>query len=242
MTNNTIKDIKLWVNLTFKSTCYHRNFDMSVDNENIITEHSGIISAVRIKEKKAPAHVGEYEYSIWNLILGRRLKFNIKKLLKVYSDEIQYQVLGEQIKNNEINLTNYNKLVVIDRIILHPDYRKRGVSEEFTEFMYRNYYDSKTLIIVYIKPIQEELLDEEFYINHKHLAIKETISRLEPIKQILARDYYELDDLIVSDDSEFNLYKLYAVAARCGFERIGNSRLFIFNKQNTIKRLKKKFN
>ena len=237
-----IEDVELWKNLTFKSICYHRNFDLTIPNENIITEYDGNILKVRIKEKKLPVTVGEFSYSTWNLRLGRNLKFKIKKLFEIYSDEIQYEAFVEQLKNKNIKLKEYDKLVFIDRIVLHDRFRKHDICDEFMEFIYRNYYDSKTLIVTYIKPVQEDLVDEEFYLNYKQIQVKENIKSILPVKNVLARDYYKLDEFMINYDKEISTYKLFALATKCGFERVNESKIFIYNTNHTIKRLKYKFN
>jgi len=234
------EDMKLWKNITFKSICYHKNSDLTIPNENIITEYDGNILKIRLKEKKSPMIIGEFNYSIWNLKLGRNLKFNLKNLFDIYSNEIQYEAFVEELKDIKIN--EYDKLVFIDRIVLHNQFRKHGICDEFMEFIYRTHYNSKTLIVSYIKPIQEDLVDDEFYFNYKQIPIKEHFKTTLPVKNIIARDYYKLDEFMVDYDKEISTYKLFNVAVKCGFERVNDSNIFIYYPKHTIKRLKYKFN
>lgn len=248
------KDWNLWSNITFKTQAYRKNFDLVSDDENIITECDGTISEIRISEQKMPLIVGEYGFSIWNLELGRKLGVNFNKLIKEYSIEDTYNELLKMIKEKHLNINDYKKIVLIHTYILRKDYRKRGITEEFIEFLYRDFYDEKIAIIALVKPFQNNPIDADFYLKRKSVEIKDKLikpndkSGFTEIKHVPSVDYYSLNELLEKKDTEINEYKLFSVASKCGFNRIDESHLFFFSPEKIIQRLmdkrknNKKFN
>ena len=235
----TTENIDLWSHLAFKTRSYRKNYDLVTKNENIITEYEGSISKLRIKERKLPILVGEFSFSVLNLKLGRMLEIDIEKLIKEYELEDTYKELLHVINNNDFKL-NYDKIVIINTLVIHPDYRKQGVTEEFIETMYRDYYSDKTAMIVLAKPIQNNLVDNDYFLNHhKHIEVFKEIRDNEEIEKtkIPAYEYYSLDKLHDKDDIEFNELKVFAVVDRCGFTRFGETHLFIYNPDKTVVRM-----
>lgn len=233
-------DSTLWNNLTFKTQTYRKNFDLINLNENFITECDGIISEIRIGKHIPPRPVGEYGFSIWNIELGKNFKVDFNKLFNKHSFETTYDELIDVIKSKKININNYKKIVLIHTLIIHKDYRNRGVTEEFIEMFYRDYYDDDIAIIILVKPFQDNPIDADYYLNHKQVLVRETLKSKDSIV-VPATEYYTLNELIDNDDSEMIEYKLFAIANRCGFDRINNSYLFIFTPDKTIKRMKMKY-
>ena len=75
--------------------------------------------------------------------------------------------------------------------------------------------------------------------NHKALEVFREINdegEMEKTKTP-AYEYYSLNELHDKEDVEFNEYKLFAIADRCGFTRLGESRLFLFNPDKTVVRM-----
>lgn len=233
------KDLDLWSNITFKTHCFRKNFDLINDNENIITDCEGMISETRIAEQKPPFTVGEYGLSVWNLELGRKLNVNINKLIADYSIENTYQELGEVLSDRFIDVSNVRKLVLIHTIILHKDYRKRGIFEEFIEMIYRDFYDDNTMVIALVKPFQNNPIDADFYYKRKFVQTKDS-TKSKNINNIPAMEYYSLNEFTTKNDVEMNEFKLYSLVSRCGFKRIGESHLFQFFPERTLDRLMKK--
>ena len=236
----TNENIILWNKLAFKTRSYRKNYDLITTNENIITEYEGSVSELRIKERLLPLLIGEYAFSVWNLKLGRMLEVDLRKLLKDYADEDTYIELQNVIANNKFSFDDYDKVVLIHNFVLRADYRKKEITEEFVETMYRDFYGDRVAMIVLTKPIQNNVVDNDYYLNH-HRAMevfKEINDEgdLEKTKTP-AYLYYSLKDLHDKDDIEYNEYKLFAVADRCGFTRIAESRLFQFNPDKTVVRL-----
>jgi len=235
------KYYELWNNLAFKSTTYGRNFDFVHKNENFITEYDGVISETRMNKRKPPFQAGEYQFSAWNFGLAREFNVDLSDNLYEYYYDDMYDELAKMADDNYISFNKIDKLFLLNTLIIHPDYRKMDVTEEFIESMYRNFiYGGNNLMIALVKPIQENTVDYEFFWKSRTLQIKQLIGRDTPYEEIPAKKYYNLDKLIENDDNEINEYKLFNVAVRCGFERIGESHLFKFKPTKTIEKKKKK--
>lgn len=227
----------IWDNTTFKTVCYHKNFDLVNDDESLITEYSGTISLIRLAEYKSPLLMGEFELSEWNVGLGLKFEANLVKLVKKHKSEVLYTELLRLIKNNEIDITKYKKIVFIANLIVRPDYRKFGITEEFIELLYREHYNEGDAIIALVKPLQDNPIDNDYYFNQKIVEVKLSLQNNNEIEFIPALDYYSLNNLLVKRDTETNEYKLFSVAARCGFSRIGESYLFIYSPEKTVQRM-----
>lgn len=225
------KNWELWNNITFNTHGYRKNFDILNINENIITEYDGTISELRIAEQKSPTIIGEYRFSAWNLDLGRKVNANVSELINKYKNEDSYHELINVVSNNEINLNNINKLIIIHSFVLHNDYRKHELTEEFIEAFYHDYYDENTLILGLFKPFQDNFFDSEYYLKQK---------RINSIAHAL--EYYSLDEFLNKNDDEFNEYKLFALASRLGFKQIDDSYLFTYNPNQTLMRMREKIN
>lgn len=232
----------IWESLTFKTSGYHKNFDLLIKNENIITEYSGTVSLIRLNKKLAPLPIGEYSFSVWNLDLAKKIKANINKLIKTYGQDNIYVEIVDMIKNKKLQTMNYQKIVFIHSFILHPDYRKKEITEEFIESMHKGYYDDKNNdigIIVFVKPVQDNKIDLEYYRDSRTVKLRET-HVLSDYTELPAYDYYKIDDLLKKNDTEINEYKLFSVASKCGFSRINDSHLFIYSPDKITVRMDEK--
>lgn len=231
--------------LTFKTVSYRKNFDLTFENENFITEHEGNITKIRINEQKPPLLIGEYGISVWNIGQAKIFGVNLIDILKNYTIENSYREINHLIDNRAIDLNNINNLILIQNFILHPDYRKKNITDEFIEFIFRDYYfGANNILLSFVKPIQDILIDWEYLYNEKEVIISNDIKN-NNIKKISAKEYYDLDSLTNKNDVESNEYKLFAVASKCGFERIDDSYIFKFNPNKITNRLllkRKEFN
>ena len=241
---NTIykNDIELWSNLTFKTRCYRKNFDLVTEDENIITEYEGSVSELNIFRKKPPFVIGEFGFSVWNIELGNLLGINLNKLIGSFSMEDTYNELMKTITSKEFDITKYKKIVLLHSFIIRADYRKHGITEEFIEFLYRDFYDKNIAIIALVKPFQYNVIDCDYYLNHKLVQNMNIFGDFEKLEKIPATEYYSLDKLYSKNDIESNEYRLFSVATRCGFSRISESHLFTFTPEKTIERMLKKMN
>jgi len=226
-------------NITFKTQNYHRNFDLINLNENFITEYDGTISEIRINERIPPRAVGEYGFSIWNIGLGSEFSVDFDELIKDHALEDTYSELINVVEKKKIDIKKYKKIVFIHTLVLNKRFRKQGVTEEFVEMMYRNFYSEDIAIIMLVKPFQDNSTDAEYYLNHKKVIIRDSLNELDDIS-ISAHEYYSLDGLTEKDDVELNEYKLFAIANKCGFKRINESYLFIFEPKKILKRISEK--
>lgn len=226
----------IWNRLSFKTTSYRKNFDMLIDNDNIISEHVGVISMLNIGERTSPTIIGEYTFSVWNINLTKINKINTKKLVQSHYLEDTYDEALKLIKNRELNINSYHKVIFIHSLILRKDFRKREITEEFIETIYRDYHDDNIAIIMLCRPIQDNKINAEHYFNDKYVQTKDAFQ----YHQIPAMKYYSLDELMVNKDTEINEYKLFNIAKKCGFNRIGESYLFMFDPASIIERLQLK--
>jgi len=229
-------DWNLWSNITFKTQSYRKNFDLINLNENFITEYDGTISEIRISEHIPPRPVGDYGFSVWNVGLGEKFDIDFNQLIKEHAFENTYGELLDVIKKNKINISEYRKIVLIHTLIIHKDYRNHGIVDEFTEMIYRDFYGTDVAIIILVKPFQNNPIDADFYLNHKIVMVRNSLDIKEAIG-VPAKEYYSLNDLIKNDDTEIIEYKLYAIANRCGFDRINESHLFIYKPDKTMERM-----
>lgn len=234
-----IKNWSLWNNITFRTTNYVKNYDLVTLNDNIITEHEGEISEIRVHLNQPPLIIGEFGISVWNVKLANKFGIDINKLLNDHKSENIYDELKEAIKTN-VDIYKYNKVILIQNFILHPKYRKRELSEEFTEFVYRGFYDDNNIIIALVKPLQDNPIDIDFFLHQKNVRIRKVMKDYQDVEMIPAKTYYSIDDLFKKTDREMNEYKIFAVANKCGFSRINDSYLFALTPDKIIKRILEK--
>ena len=229
----------IWELLTFKTNSYRKNFDLLIKDENIITEYTGTISLVRLKEKLPPLPIGEYSFSIWNFEIGKKVNADVHGLIKTYGEDNLYVEIIDMIKNDKFKTKDYHKIVFVHNLILRPEYRKKEITEEFIEFLYRDYFDDDVGIIAFVKPVQDNVIDMKFYQDNKTIRVRKTINSME-FDEILAYEYYGIEGLTEKDDTEINEYKMFSIAAKCGFSRINDSHLFIYSPEKTIERIEAK--
>jgi len=219
----TKNDLDLWENLAFKTTIYRKNYDLTMKHEHFITEYDGVINKLNIKENKSPTLIGEFGFSVWNVGLARKFGIKLDTLLNKFDETGGYIELGKLIKRKKTSINDLDKVIIIHTYVLHPDYKKMGITDEFMEFMYRDFYIEKnSKLFAYIIPMQDNKSDWEFY-------------KSQPIFK-----YYSLEELLESKDSELNEYKLFSRFQKTGFIRINNSHIFEFEPDTIIKRLSKK--
>lgn len=236
-----IKDWDLITNLTFKTQSYRKNFDMISENEHFITECDGEITLMQFEQKKQPVIIGEYSFSVWNIGMGNDFNVNFKHLIEEHETENMYGELKSLLNKNIFNINDYNKLILVHSLVISADYRKRGVTEEFVEMLYRDHYDKKNAIIGLFLPFQDNPTDMDYYLNRKSIPIRQNLKVFQPPIDVPAMKYYSLNALLRKRDSELNQYKLFSVASRCGFERLDDSHLFIFTPEKTIERMNEKY-
>jgi len=227
----------IWDNTTFKTVCYHKNFDLVNDDESLITEYSGTISLIRLAEYKPPVIMGEFELSEWNVELGIKFEADLIKLVKKHKAEILYSELLNVIKSKEIDITKYKKIVFVTNLIVRPDFRKFGLTEEFIELLYREHYSEGDAVIALVKPLQDNPLDKDHYFNQEIVEVKLSLQNYNEIEFVPAVDYYKLNELLEKKDTETNEYKLFSIAVRYGFSRIGESYLFNYSPEKTVQRM-----
>lgn len=228
--------------ITFKTTSYRKNVDMITNNENIITEYDGNITKLRINERKLPKIIGEYQVSTWNIRLAKLLNYNVINLLKLEFGNDIYDELLELVNYNNFDIYQYNKIVFIHSLVIAKEYRGRGISEEFTEFIYRDFYNGdNVLIISLVKPLQYNKYNYEHYFNDYYVIVKEKYSDTTSLN-VLASEYYDLKPFTLKNDVELNQYKLFSAAKRCKFDRISDKfNLFKLNIDEFENHLKSKY-
>ena len=236
---NSTNNNTLISNLSFKTKCYRKNYDLTIPDEHIITEYEGEISLLRINEKKLPKIIGEYGFSVWDINLGEFLNIDINELFNIQSDNVSYSNMVSLINNNEFNYKKYNKILFIHTLIIKEEFRKNEIGEEFVENIYRDYYNKNTAIVFLASPFQYNNYDYDYYSKHRKINVNETDNV--HINTMSAFEYYSLDKLINKNDYEMNKLKIYSTVHKYGFDRIGNSDLFIMNHHNILDRMLKKY-
>jgi len=229
-------------NITFKTQLYRKNYDLIIKNENIITECNGIITQIKISDHMPPLIIGEYCFSVWNIELGNLLDIDIKELVKSYHMENTYDELSSLINSNSFNINDYKKIVFIHGLVITKEYRKLEVTEEFIEGIYRDFYSKDVAIIALVKPLQDNYIDSDYYFKHKMIHVRKKLGLINDYESVPASEYYSLNELTKKEDTEINEYKIFSVAARCGFKRIDESHLFLFSPEKIIKRIQLKNN
>lgn len=230
-------DWKILTDITFKTHSYRKNFDLVNKNENFITECDGVISKIRIAERKPPIVVGEYGFSVWNIGMNKIFKIDFNKLIRQHKIENTYSELKKVIDADLIDINSCNKLILIHSLVLRPDFRKLEITEEFIEMIYRDYYDENNMIIALVKPFQDNPVDVDYYMKRKSVPLRRNLGDFDNVTNIPAMKYYGLTEFIDKKDTEFNEYKLFSVASKCGFSRIGESHLFQYSPEVTINRM-----
>ena len=227
---------KVWDDLTFKTQCYRKNFDLINENDNIVTECDGVISKLRIAEMKPPLTIGEYGFSVWNLELGKLFNVNVSRLIETHRGENMYDELIIGMSSGLVDVLKYDKLILIQNLVICEEYRKLGIGEEFVEFMYRDFYTKNTLVVALVKPFQYNQIDSEYFLKHKIVPISNRLGGGIDDK-IPAKTYYNLNTLLGKNDREYNEYKVFSVASKYGFNRIGNTYAFQLDPAGVIKRI-----
>jgi hypothetical protein len=232
-------DVSFWSNLTFTTECRRKILDFGIDDENIITPFEGNISILRLSESKPPYIIGDYAFEVWNIETAKLLNIDILKLANDMSCIGTYKEFINLIENKLINVFNYKRIIFIHSLIIHENYRKQGITEEFIEYIYRDYDSKENLILAFVKPIQANSFYNELC-DEKTVQVIDRTDDKYVYDNVVASDYYSLNNVQKKEDNEINEYKLFALVQRCDFERIGESYLFKFTPNKTIKRLKEK--
>jgi hypothetical protein len=239
MKDTVLENINIHRLLSFKFTQYHRNFDFFDIGDSYVNYIDGSISFVSTDGKSYPKQIGEYNIIKFSLNVAREVNVNIKNIIQNNDDEI-YDDLKKIIKTkNHINLENYDNLYFINNFILAENYRKKDISFEFFEKIYRMFYNERTLILMLVKPFQYIEDDYEYFLNEKTITIKPDGKNTKNIK-IPAGEYYSLKNLPF-DDVEYSTFKLYAQAKNIGLNRIGNTGIFKFQPDVIKNRMKYKY-
>lgn len=232
------KNIKLWETLTFKTLSYGKNYNIFEKNDNFIREYSGEITKTSMDGKHPPLIIGEYTFSVWNFGLANKFNEDLIPLMHEFKDQDTY---AEIIKNIDIsNFDSLTHLVIIHSLVIHPKFRKRGLPEEFIEYIYRDFHTPQNKIMALVKPLQLNLIDFDYYFNQKTIKFREGVNVDSPYRILPASKYFGLEEFLKKEDSEMNDYKLFHVASRCGFKRIANSYLFELYPDTIHKRILEK--
>jgi hypothetical protein len=227
--------------LTFKTISYNKNTNLIFRDDSFVTEYEGIITKLRIDEEKPPLHIGEFSMSQINVDIAKNFNADMNSFILKRVKEDCYVDLAWLVKGEKFNFDGYDKVLFIHNIIIRPDHRKLGITEEFVEYIYRTFYRKGIKIIFLVKPFQLKKDDFKYFIYEKIIDVRLRISD-RSLQSFPARSYYALDDLLQTEDIELSEYKLFALASRCGLYRISDSYIFEFEPEKIIKRLRLKLN
>ncbi|MFW6219413.1 MAG: hypothetical protein ACOC33_00965 [bacterium] len=236
MSKIKLRELELWDKITFKTTTFSKNSDFLLDNEQFISEHDGEVFKINFDDNKPAKLIGEFGLSIWNITLSNYLNVDLLPLIKTYSKDVDsYSELLKIIENNEFDLSSCKKLIVIQYFVLNDEHRKNKITEEFFEYIFRNFYDdTNTKILCLVKPLQYNEMDYDYFFNIKTIIDKTNN------KKIPAKNFFGLNKYLEKKDRELNEYKLFSVASKCGLKRIGESYLFELKPKKILKRIEEK--
>lgn len=232
------ENIKLWGELTFKTNSYGKNYNIFEENDEFIREYNGEINKISMSGEHPPLIIGEYTFSIWNFYLADKLNVDLISLFHEFDGQDSYVEIINNL--NTINFSGLTYFIVIHSLVIHPKFRKRGVTEEFIEYMYRDFFTPQNKIMALVKPIQLNKIDFDYYFKQKNVKFREGMDIDSPYKILPASKYFGLNEFLEKNDSEMNDYKLFSVASRCGFRRINQSYLFKLNPSKIHERIVKK--
>lgn len=226
-------------NLTFKTTSYNKNTNIVFKDDSFVTEYEGVITKIRIEQEKPPLHIGEFSMTQMNFDIARKFNANLKSYICDRTNEDCYIDLIKLIKEDKFTLEVYDKVFFIHNLIIRPDHRKLGVTEEFIEYIFRTFYREGTKVIALVKPFQLKKEDYAYFMNDKVIDVRIRLAD-RAMQSFPAKNYYSLDELQNVGDIEMSEYKLFALANKCGFYRLGESYIFEFEPEKIIKRLQRK--
>lgn len=224
-------NIKIHNGLTFRTFLFGKNYDVDLRGDNLISEYDGTISYKNYSNKKKSEIIGEFAVSVWNLELANKLGVNIIEEMLPTNEIIDtYREFEYALDNKVIDLSEIipNKLVFVHNLILKPEYRNKGITNEFVEFIYRNFYSEiETLVLFLVKPIQTNPMELFFFSENEKNG----------------DDKYKIKKLLESDDLEMAEYKLFNLARKSGLKRIDNeTHLFELVGDEVFERIKAKRN
>jgi hypothetical protein len=101
--------------------------------------------------------------------------------------------------------------------------------------LHREFYTQDNTIIALVKPFQENLVDADYFLNKRTVEVRDTLHGKSTY--VPALDYYSFADFLKETDTEMIEYKLFAIANRCGFNRLGDSHLFMYTPDKTTERM-----
>jgi hypothetical protein len=235
--NEIIKDI------TFKSLSYRKNFNLSFKDEHLITNYLGTITLLQIVEKKPPLLIGEYSFSTIDLKVAKFLDVDIFESLKTLSTIGPYNQLYDVLLGYGDEIYNYNKIIVLETLILRKEFRKKEISEEFIESVYRDVYGNDCIMFGFFVPIQYNDLNSDYFLKERVVKLKNDLGDGSDFKYVETAKYYSLNEFLIDGvDKEYSEYKIFSIATRLGFIRTNdNTSVFRFNNESLIlNRIKEK--
>lgn len=230
------KHIELFRYLKFKYIAHHTNFNILTNTDHFLTDYTGDVIKLRFMENKPPLIIGDFSFSVWNFDLANKMNINVFDTFLDYPSNHPYSEIHTIYKTNPNLFYKIKKMVLIHTLILHPDYRGKNISEEFVEFIYRAFYDEDNLILLNATPLQYNEEDFLYFNIYKTIELKNDIHDDDNILKIKAKEYYNLDDLS-KDDLEIDTYKVYGIAARCGFNRLSDTSIFKLEDYKILNRI-----
>lgn len=221
------------------------NTQLSTNNKfnnlnKLVTIYENTIILNRDEQKEPPTTLGVYNVVEFNVRLG--LFLNQNPFNDVETDVDLFLEFNKLIKNN-INIINekYDKVIFINNLLLKDEYKGIGLFEEFVEHIYRTLYDTKTLIVFLIKPIQ--MLRTTFFIyrSMKKIVIKTKFGSLD-LSEVSVDEYFNLGKLTNKfSDLESQTYKLYSKAQKNGLKMFDIDNLFYISESKVIENIRNKY-
>ncbi len=220
-------------NLIFTNSELSTNHNLQAINK-FVTISDNNVMLNKTKERKPNELIGSYK--LININNRLHLKLN-KNLFNFAGFRDEYVSSLKVLIENNIDIINerYDNIIFINNLILKKEYRGKGVFEEFVKHIYRTYFNSSTLIVFLIAPIQEYKNLFFLYRVMFKVTIRDSLKSL-TLKEIPMDEYYQLKDFDGNYDLEDVKLKLYSLAQKSGLDMYNVEGLFYINETRILKK------
>ena len=244
MKNNTY-DLKFLTTLNFNYEFKHSNFGLFAPNELFIMYNQGYIMKTRIEENKYPKLVGLFDLEIHNFQMAEN--YNTKEYLinSLIESNINYIDRNKDIVelSKNIDLSKISKFLFLKNLIIHPDFRGKGITQELIKNIFFTHYIDNTIIVCNAIPLQHNKNEESLYLTDDNyiITVNNDIEYNSKNKNLIieenhsAKKYFKINNLINNNfDQEISEYKLFNLLTSMNFERVETTNYFYLKEKEKI--------